>query len=279
MSLNGDHVLGFSVRGKIAELSVLVCLLFEPVRAASLSPQSTATGQVLPPATGRQVDFATEIQPILAQRCYSCHGPDKQKADLRWDIKTSVFKVGDHGPILTPGKSAESRVIKLVAGLDPETVMPPRGERLTAAQISLLRAWIDQGAAWVDVVTAPAADKRNHWGFKAPTRPPLPSVKHNGWVRNPIDVFVLARLEKENLRPTPAAGRATLIRRLSLDLTGLPPTPREMDEFLADHQLDAYERLVERLLASPHYGERWGRVWLDLARYADTNGYEKDKPR
>jgi len=157
--------------------------------------------------------------------------------------------------------------------------MPPRGERLTAAQISLLRAWIDQGAAWVDVVTAPAADKRNHWGFKAPPRPPLPSVKHNGWVRNPIDVFVLARLEKENLRPTPAAGRATLIRRLSLDLTGLPPTPREMDEFLADHQLDAYERLVERLLASPHYGERWGRVWLDLARYADTNGYEKDKPR
>jgi hypothetical protein len=157
--------------------------------------------------------------------------------------------------------------------------MPPKGERLSAAEIGLLRAWIDQGATWPDTAAANPGDKRNHWAFKPPTRPTLPPVKSRNWARNPIDLFVLARLEKEHLTPSPEADRATLIRRLSLDLTGLPPTLKELDDFLSDHAPDAYQKVVERLLASPHYGERWGRHWLDVARYADTNGYEKDRPR
>lgn len=238
-----------------------------------------ATTPELPPPVSRSVDFLKEIQPLLEQNCYSCHGPDKQKADLRWDNKASVFKSGDHGPILVPGDSAGSRVIKLVAGLDPETVMPPKGDRLTSQQIGLLRAWIDQGANWPQTAIANSVDKRNHWAFKPPVRPPLPHVQLRGWARNPLDLFILARLEKEHLLPAHEADRATLIRRLSLDLTGLPPTLKEVDDFLADRAPDAYGKVVERLLASPHYGERWGRHWLDVARYADTNGYEKDKPR
>jgi hypothetical protein len=253
--------------------SLLVLLV-----ATSLTPAAEPV-PVLPPAAPRTVDFAKDIRPILVEHCYPCHGPDKQKADLRWDTKSSVFKNGEHGPILIPGKSAQSRVIALISGLDPQSIMPPRGERLTATQIGLFRAWIDQGANWVDVAVASAQDKRNHWAFKTPTRPALPVVKRKKWPRNPIDYFVLARLEKENLGPSPEADRASLIRRLSLDLTGLPPTLNQVDQFLADRQPDAYERVVERSLASPHYGECWGRHWLDLARYADTNGYEKDRPR
>jgi hypothetical protein len=159
--------------------------------------------------------------------------------------------------------------------------MPPRGDRLTAAQIGLLRAWIDQGATWPETATAArkAGDKRNHWAFKPAVRPSLPAVREKKWPRNPIDDFILARLEKEKLRPSPEADRITLIRRVSLDLTGLPPTPKEIDDFLSDRAAGAYERLVDRLLASPHYGEIWGRHWLDVARYADSNGYEKDRAR
>ncbi len=244
-----------------------------------LSPAQPCCGASLPPPAQRSVDFAKDIQPLLADRCYSCHGPDKQKGDLRWDSKTSAFQSGDHGPRIVPGNSAGSRVIQLVAGLDPDSVMPPKGEPLTGAQIGLLRAWIDQGANWPDTATASTADKRNHWAFKTPVRPPVPAVKDKKWPRNPIDQFILARLEKENLKPSPAADRPTLIRRLSLDLTGLPPTLAELDQFLTDRAPDADARLVERLLASPHYGELWGRHWLDVARYADTNGYEKDRPR
>jgi len=198
---------------------------------------------------------------------------------LRWDSKASAFQNGDHGPRIVPGNSAASRMIQLVAGLEPDTVMPPKGERLTTAQISLLRAWIDQGATWPETASVKADEKRNHWAFKTPIRPAVPAVKDKRWPRNPIDNFVRTRLEKDKLKPAPEADRATLIRRLSLDLTGLPPTLAEVDQFLADHTPDAYERLVERLLASPHYGELWGRHWLDAARYADTNGYEKDRPR
>jgi mono/diheme cytochrome c family protein len=240
---------------------------------------SASAAPSLPPPAPQTVEFTKDIQPILSEHCYSCHGPDKQKSDLRWDSKVSVFKTGDHGPIIIPGKSAESRTIQLVAGLDPETVMPPKGERLTSEQIGLLRAWIDQGANWPETALASTPDKRNHWAFKPPIRPPLPEPADAHWPRNPIDNFVLARLEKEGLAHAPEADSATLIRRLSLDLVGLPPTIAEVDAFLADDSADAYERLVERLLDSPHYGERWGRHWLDLARYADTNGYEKDKPR
>jgi hypothetical protein len=233
----------------------------------------------LPPAAQRKIDFAKDIQPLLAERCYSCHGPDKQKGQLRWDSKDSAFQNGDHGPRIVPGDSAKSRVIQLVTGLEPDTVMPPKGDPLTAAQIGLLRAWIDQGASWPESASAKSEDKRKHWAFKAPVRPPVPMVKNKKWPRNPIDDFIEARLEKDKLKPAPEADRAALLRRLSLDLIGLPPTLAEVDQFVGDRAPDAYQRVVERLLASPHYGEIWGRHWLDVARYADTNGYEKDRPR
>jgi len=231
----------------------------------------------LPAAATRPVDFQKDIQPILTAHCYSCHGPEKQKSDLRWDDKASVFKNGEHGPILLPGKSADSRVIKLVAGQEKEMVMPLKGDRLTSQQIGLLRAWIDQGASWPENASSATEDKRKHWAFKAPVRPRTPGTTSK--TSNPIDNFILARLEKERLKPSPEADRHVLIRRLSLDLIGLPPTIQEVEDFVGDKKSGAYERLVERLLASPHYGERWGRHWLDVARYADTNGYEKDKPR
>lgn len=234
----------------------------------------------LPPAATRKVDFVKDIQPILSQNCYSCHGERRQKADLRWDVKEIALKGGQHGPDIVPGDSATSKMIQLVAGANPNAIMPPQGERLTAQQVGLLRAWIDQGAKWPDgLEPASYLERKNHWAFKAPVRPKIPKVKDKQWARNPIDYFVLARLEKQGLHPSPEADRITLIRRLSLDLTGLPPTIPEIDQFLADRSPDAYEKVVERLLASPHYGEQWGRHWLDLARYADSNGYEKDLPR
>lgn len=249
--------------------------------AQAAGDSAPANAPALPPAATRPVEFTRDIQPILSEHCYGCHGPDKQKADLRWDVKASAFKTGDHGPIIVPGKSAASRVIVLVSSTDPDSVMPPRGERLTADQIGLLRGWIDQGAVWPASANVARAttSKRNHWAFKAPVRPAVPAVDRKKWPRNPIDHFILARLEQEKLNPSPEADKLTLLRRVTLDLTGLPPTPKEIDAFLADKAPGAYERVVERLLDSPHYGELWGRHWLDVARYADSNGYEKDRAR
>ena len=258
----------------LRRLSV-VGALFATVAASSAAVDVSK----LPPPASRPVDFGKDVQPILSKNCYSCHGPEKQKASLRWDDKDAAFKGGENGPVIVSGKSAESRVIHLVAGLDPDSIMPPKGEPLTTEEIGLLRAWIDQGANWPETGESLDAKKRNHWAFKPPVRPPQPDVKNKKWVRNPIDLFVLARLEKEKLKPSAEADRITLIRRVTLDLTGLPPTIKEVDEFLADKRPEAYDRLVDRLLASPHYGEKWARHWLDLAHYADTNGYEKDKPR
>ncbi len=239
-------------------------------------------GAELPSPATRQIDFVKDVQPLLAKNCYECHGEKKQKADLRWDVKSAALKGGEHGPVIVPGKSAESLMIQLVAGLKGADMrMPAKGEPLSAEQIGILRAWIDQGAVWPDGVdVVKVIDKRDHWAFKAPVRPELPkSGKRKAESGNPIDAFILARLEKEGMKPSPEADRVTLIRRLSLDLIGLPPTPKEVDEFVADKSPDAYEKLVERLLASPHYGERWGRHWLDAARYADSNGFEKDAAR
>jgi hypothetical protein len=272
-------------RSRLRELAPLFFLLVGGIGGPgpeALSLGAETPGASMPPAASRPVDFIKDIRPILSERCYACHGPEKQKGELRWDVKESAFKNGDHGPIIVPKNSAASRVIKLVSGLEPDSIMPPRGERLTSGQIGLLRAWIDQGATWPETAVAAApkmADKRNHWAFKAPVRPLVPEIEKRKWARNAIDQFVLARLEKEKLRPSPEADRITLIRRVTLDLTGLPPSPKEVDEFLADKAPGAYERLVDRLLASPHYGELWGRHWLDVARYADSNGYEKDRPR
>ncbi|MEO5803216.1 MAG: PSD1 and planctomycete cytochrome C domain-containing protein [Verrucomicrobiota bacterium] len=249
-----------------------------------LSPTiSTAQGDLskLPAALTRKVDFTNEIQPLLAEHCYNCHGPKKQEASLRWDQKSSALKGGESGPAIIPGKSAESLMIQAVAHLREDLKMPKKGEPLSAEQIGLLRAWIDQGADWPESASVASEGKnpKDHWAFKSPVRSKLPATKNKTWVRNPIDNFVLAKLEREKLPPSPPADKITLLRRLSLDLIGLPPTISEVDSFLADKSPDAYQKQVERLLASPHYGERWGRNWLDAARYADSDGFEKDKSR
>jgi mono/diheme cytochrome c family protein len=241
------------------------------------APLTAADVPELPPPAARKVDYAKDIQPIFAGACYSCHGDKKQQSSFRLDRKADAFKGGESGKDILPGKSADSLLIRYVAGLDPDVKMPPKGNRLTADQVGLLRAWIDQGAEWPD--SGAVADAKVHWAFKAPVRPPLPKVSNPAWVRTPIDAFVLARLDKEGLKPSPEADQITLLRRLHLDLTGLPPTPAEVDAFLADKSPDAYANAVERLLESPHYGERWGRHWLDAARYADSDGFEKDMSR
>jgi hypothetical protein len=223
------------------------------------------------------VDYLRDVKPILARHCYECHGPQKQRSGLRLDTAAAALKGGVSGAVILPGKGNESKLIKAVTGAEDVKRMPPKEPRLSTKQIALLKAWIDQGAK------APAHELTRatvkHWAFVPPVRPSLPAVKDQAWVRNPIDRFILARLEKEGIRPSPEADRITLIRRLSFDLLGLPPTIQEVDDFLADRHSDAYERLVDRLLDSPHYGERWARHWLDLARYADSNGYSIDAPR
>ncbi len=232
----------------------------------------------LPPPADRTVDYVNDVQPILAKHCDACHGEQKQKADLRLDDRAIVLRGGESGaPAIIPGKSADSPLIQRVAGLNPDEIMPPKGERLSADQIGLLRAWIDQGAQW-PAATA-GSSKAKHWAFVPPVKPEPPLVTGEPWVRTPIDNFILARLQKEGLKPSSEADRITLVRRASLDLIGLPPTPDEVDQFVNDTASGAYDRMIERLLASPHYGERWGRHWLDLARYADSNGYEKDARR
>ncbi len=253
-------------------MAAVICLL----GSLCLSGAAELDLAKLPPAATRPVDFVKDIQPLLAQNCHRCHGAQRAEADLRWDLKESALKGSDHGPVIVPGKSAESRVVHLVAGVDPNNVMPKKGERLTAGQVGLLRGWIDQGAKWPDALAGKVSAKTDHWAFKAPVRPAAPAIAS---ATNPIDAFIGARLHRDGLKLSPEADRVTLIRRLSLDLIGLPPTPREVDAFVNDKSADAYQRVVERLLASPHYGERWGRHWLDAARYADSNGYEKDRAR
>jgi hypothetical protein len=203
-----------------------------------------------------------EVQALLQKRCYLCHGPQQQMSNLRLDRKESAMRV------IVPGKSAESRLIRMVSGQETK-VMPPVGDRLSATEIAMLRSWIDAGAPW----TA-GASPATHWSFQPIRRPAVPASAHN-----PIDYFIQSRLAAEKIAPSPEAGKSTLIRRLSLDLIGLPPSPQEVADFLADTRPDAYERLVDRLLDSPHYGEKWARYWLDLARYADSDGYEKDRSR
>ncbi len=224
----------------------------------------------LPPAASTPVDFTRDIQPLLADRCVKCHGPEKQKADLRLDVKTRAMRGGESGKVIEPGKSADSRLIHLVAGLDEDTVMPPKGERLTAGQIGVLRAWIDQGANWPDAKSA----RSEHWSLQPLRAPAVP-----GDATNAIDAFIAVRLAKDGMTLSPEADRRTLIRRLSFDLIGLPPSPEEVDAFVKSESPRAFEELVDRLLASPQYGERWGRHWLDVARYTESQGFEYDRLR
>lgn len=224
------------------------------------------------------VDFAREIQPLLAARCYACHGPAVQMAGLRLDSRASALKGGASGlPAIVPNRSAESLLIRYIAGIDTKVVMPPSGERLSTAQIDLLRAWIDAGAIWPEAApVASAPSQRKHWAFSPPHRPPVPPVKDREWVRNPIDAFVLAKLEARGWKPSPPAGPRDLLRRIYLDLIGLPASVAEQESFLKDASPSAADRLVKDLLSRPAYGERWARHWLDVVRYAESNGYERD---
>jgi len=218
-------------------------------------------------------DFTTEVRPILSGYCFKCHGPDdkSRKGKLRLDLREEAMKEAKSGGIaLVPHKPDESELVLRIHSDDEKEVMPPPSAKnqLTVAQKDILKRWIAAGAEY-----------KEHWAFIRPAQVPPPEVKLPDWSKNPIDRFALARMEKEGLAPSPRAEKHTLIRRVALDLTGLPPTPEEADAYVNDTAPDAYEKLVDRLIASPHYGERWARRWLDLARYADTNGYEKDRDR
>jgi hypothetical protein len=246
-------------------ISATLAASLVPLPASHAAPSVSATAKV---------DFFKDVQPIFKESCYGCHGPDQQMGGLRLDQKAAIMKGGASGKPFLPGNSKESLILHRVMGQGGPQ-MPLGFPPLSAEKIARIRLWIDQGADWPD---SPAGSAK-HWAYQAPVRPPLPKVQRSGWVKNPIDAFVLARLEKEGLQPSHEASKETLIRRATFDLTGLPPTPKEVDAFLADKTPHAYEKVVGRLLASPHYGERWARPWLDLARYADTNGYEKDERR
>ncbi len=239
---------------------------------------STAAPRADEPAVAAAAEFERSVRPLLATRCLSCHGPERRRGGLRLDRRAEAFVGGDSGPAIVPGQPDDSELIARVTADDPTVAMPPRGERLSPEEVGRLRDWITRGAAWPERLAEGAATPE-HWAFRPPTPPDLPAVRNPASVRSPIDRFVQARLDTEGLAPAPEAARATLLRRLSLDLTGLPPTPEQVAGFDQDERPDAFERQVDRLLASPHFGERWGRHWLDLARYADSDGYEKDAPR
>jgi hypothetical protein len=254
-----DSLTGVVIRGRYWPVLLGVVLAWTPARSRAAEP---------PP----MVQFNRDIRPILSDTCFKCHGPDKakRKADLRFDTEAGAFAdLGGHRAIV-PGDLARSELYRRITAADEEERMPPirSGRKLTAQQIDLLRRWIEQGAKW-----------QKHWSLIPPQRPPLPAVKNRQWGRNPIDAFILERLEHEGLTPSAEAARTTLIRRVTLDLTGLPPTPVEVDAFLADPSPNAYEKVVDRLLRSSRYGERMVLEWLDAARYADSNGYQSDRTR
>ena len=221
-----------------------------------------------PDASQRRVDFNRDIRPIFNSQCMSCHGGVKQASNVSFSYRDQALGKGKSGrPVIVPGNPRASELMARITSGDPEIRMPLHGAPLPQAQIDLLRQWIKEGAEW-----------ENYWAFVPPKPQALPKVRE-GWARQPLDRFILARLEKEKLAPSPEADKAELLRRVSLDLTGLPPTPQEQAAFLADTSKDAYEKQVDRLLASPRYGERWASLWLDLARYGDTKGFEKDHSR
>lgn len=267
--------------------------LFQRRQAAprkSMRQNAAAKTTSSPPAQtiSAQVSYEKDIRPILEASCFSCHAGARAMGQLRLDTQTLAMKGGISGPAIVAGKGQESRLVHRLLGSGDEARMPMGGDPLSPAQIELITKWIDQGARWSDdgngaatsIAKTSATDQLpRHWAYVRPVRPSLPSVANAAWVRNSIDNFVLARLEKEKLAPSSEAARETLARRVSLDLTGLPPSLKEVADFVADKSPDAYEKMVDRLLSSPHYGERWARPWLDMARYADTNGYEKDRRR
>lgn len=231
-----------------------------------------ALSRALTLGAAERVDYDRQILPILSDNCYKCHGPDdaSRKAHLHLDTREGAFRVKDGRAVLVAGKSDRSELVRRITSTDPDKHMPPPDShrKLTAAQIELIRNWVDQGAKW-----------EMHWAFVAPVRRTPPAAADSSWCRNDIDRFILADLKKEGLSPAAEATKERLIRRVTFDLTGLPPTPKELGDFVNDKSDDAYEKLVDRLLASPRYGERMAAIWLDLARFADTHGYQSDRYR
>ena len=225
-----------------------------------------------PAANAQGIDFNRDIRPILSDHCFACHGPDEEKleADLRLDSRDGLFRESDDIHVVVPGELQRSELFRRISSTDPDEQMPPKdfGRPLKPAQIELIRRWIESGAEW-----------KQHWSFIAPKRPAAPEVSQPDWIANAIDNFVLARLDREQLKPSAPADRQTLIRRVTFDLTGLPPTPAEVKAFVNDKSDNAYEKVVDRLLKSSRYAERMAIRWLDYARYADTSGYQSDGPR
>ncbi len=304
----------------------ILCLV---LLAAALAAEPADISK-LPPAAARKIDFIADVQPIFAKHCVACHGVEKQKSDYRLDQKKSALTGGSFGGAIVPGKSSESKLLRYVAGLDDEMKMPPKGKGLGADEIGILRAWIEQGAPWPAEASVDAtSDRPKHWSLKPLTKPAIPQVKNQAWVRTPIDAFILAKLEEQGMAPAPPADPRALIRRVYFDLIGLPPTAEEVEDFAAkfthspthphtrsqhegvrgwqgegvkrteesrasesdthspthplthsQHQgVKAYEALVDKLLASPRYGERWARHWMDVVHFAETHGHDQDRPR
>ena len=242
--------------------------LKNPLRNSRLISASLLILLCAPPAFS-QVDYSREIRPLLAKRCYSCHGPGEQESGLRVDNETSVkseLESGEHAIIA--GQPDESELIARVTSDDEFTRMPPEGKPLTEQEVQLLKQWISEGAQW-----------ESHWAFKEVQHPEPPSVKQQDWIKTPVDAFVLNRLEKNKLSPNPHATKQQLIRRATYNLTGLPPTQFEVEAFLSDDSPNAFEKVVDRLLESPRYGEHWARHWLDVVRFAETNSFERDDPK
>ncbi len=232
----------------------------------------------LPEPAAAAVDFVRDIKPLFQDACFKCHGLDKDKGGLSLATKARAMEGGDEGTGIIPGNSAASPLVQRIAALDEDTAMPPEGRRLSAAQVGLIRTWIDQGAEWpegADEIDPRMAKAASHWSFKALQRPPVPD-RRDPWITSPIDAFILTKLDGAKLSPAPPAGKEALLRRVSFDLTGLPPEPKDIAAFASDTSADAFAKVVDRLLASPAYGERWARHWLDVVRYADSGGYETD---
>jgi len=257
---------------KSAKLSrVLIAMTAILVLATMAPAEETAT-----------VDFHAQVLPILSKKCMQCHDTASMKGGLSLESAADASNGGDSGvAAYLPGNAPESAIILRVTSTDVGYRMPSKGDPLSAEEIALLTAWVDQGASWGGESTGQSVAPigADHWSFKKPVQPALPHVQQQDWPRNPVDLFTLAKMEEHGLAPSPEADRYTLLRRASLDLTGLPPTLEEIDAFVNDPREDAYERLIDRLLASPHYGEAQAMRWMDVARYADTNGFEKDRPR
>jgi mono/diheme cytochrome c family protein len=264
---------GWRSRGATLLAAVLVILgfIWEPNLSAdeAQTEKGFANERRGNGAAAEKIDFGRDIQPIFVKRCFACHGPDAFEGGLQLHKRERALAELESGErAIVAGNTESSVILERIAADDPDLRMPPKGKPLEKNQIALIRRWIEEGAAW-----------QSHWAFQPPQPQSPPAIKNQSWVRNPIDAFILQRLEDAGLSPAPPADKVALIRRAYHDLIGLPPTPEEVDRFVADTSPNAYEQLVDHLLASPHYGERWGRHWLDLVRYAETNSFERDGPK